>query len=299
MVKRFILVLVLILALTLAVPALRYPALALLGFGNGCTVSRAAAIRREKKELEAVKDRLLAKQKLVRKDAQLELWDTPHGQFWTPEGSEFILPFNLAEQETEIYGTGRRAVQPGDVVLDCGANVGVYTREALGRGARLVVAIEPAPDNLECLRRTFAAEIQAGKVLLYPKGVWDKDDVLEFRVDPKNQAADSFVINRQGSTVVSRLPLTTIDKMVDELKLPSVDYIKMDIEGAEVKALLGAKNTLARFHPRMALSTYHQEDHPVEVPRAALAAFPAYKTECGPCNAEGFRVRPDVVYFFQ
>ncbi|MCC7154476.1 MAG: FkbM family methyltransferase [Bryobacterales bacterium] len=297
--KRFLVVAVLLIAVILAVPTLRYPALALIGMGNGCTVAKAAAIRSEKKELEASKDRILARQKLVRKDARLELWDTPYGQFWTPEGSEFILPFNLAEQETKIYGTGERAVHPGDIVLDCGANVGVYTREALRDGAKIVVAIEPAPDNLECLRRNFTKEIESGQVILYPKGVWDKDDFLEFRVDPKNQAADSFVIKREGAEVVSRLPLTTIDKLVDELKLPSVDYIKMDIEGAEVKALLGARNTLARFHPRMALSTYHQDDHPVEVPKAARAAFPGYKTECGPCNAEGFRVRPDVVYFYK
>ena len=277
---------------------LRYPALALVGFGNGCTFARAAAIRREKKELEAAKDRILAKQKLVRKDAHLELWDTPYGQYWTPEGSEFVLPFNLAEQETKIYGTGERAVRAGDVVLDCGANVGVYTREALAAGAKTVVAIEPAPDNLECLRRTFSKEIEAGTVILYPKGVWDKDDYLEFRVDPKNQAADSFVIKREGSEVISRLPLTTIDKMVEELKLSKVDYIKMDIEGAEVKALIGAHNTLAKFHPRMALSTYHQDDHPAEVPKAARQAWPEYQTQCGPCNAQGFRVRPDVVYFF-
>lgn len=296
--KKFLVAVVVLVGVVLAVPGLRFPALALAGFGNGCTVAKAAAIRSEKKELEATKDRLLAKQKLIRKDDRLELWDTPYGQFWTPLGSEFILPFNLAEQETKIYGTGNRAVRPGDIVLDCGANVGVYTREALADGAATVVAIEPAPDNIECLRRTFAKEIESGKVILYPKGVWDKDDFLEFRVDPKNQAADSFVIKREGAQVVARLPLTTIDKMVDELKLPRVDYIKMDIEGAEVKALIGARNTLAKYHPRMALSTYHQYDHPVEVPRAARQAWPGYRTECGPCNAEGFRVRPDVLYFY-
>ena len=42
-----------------------------------------------------------------------------------------MLPFNLAEQQRKIYGTGERAVRAGDIVLDCGANVGVFTRVAL------------------------------------------------------------------------------------------------------------------------------------------------------------------------
>jgi FkbM family methyltransferase len=274
-------------------------ALAAIGKGNGCPAGKAARIPAEKKELEAAKDRILAASKLLRKDENgLELWDTPDGRYWTPDGSQYILPFNLAEQATHIYGTGDRAVRAGDTVLDCGANVGVYTRVALKAGAKLIVAIEPAPDNLECLRRTFAAEIAGGRVILYPKGVWDKDDFLEFRVDPKNQAADSFVIEREGAKVAGKLPLTTIDKLVDELKLERVDYIKMDIEGAEVKAVRGAKNTLAKFHPRMALCTYHQADHPVEVPKAVREGWPGYTVECGPCNADGLRLRPDVLYFF-
>jgi hypothetical protein len=60
----------------------------------------------------------------------------------------------------------------------CGAHIGVYIREALSLGAKLVVAVEPALENLECLRRNFATEIAAGRVIVYPKGVWDREEVL-------------------------------------------------------------------------------------------------------------------------
>jgi FkbM family methyltransferase len=227
----------------------------------------------------------------------LELYSTPDGNYWAPGGSHYVLPFNLAEQAIQIYGKGPRAVQPGDIVLDCGANVGVFTRLALKAGAKQVIAIEPAPDNVECLRRNFAQEIADKRVILVPKGVWNKEDTLELLVDPDNQAADSFVIHREGAKAVARVPLTTIDRLVAEYQLPSVDYVKMDIEGAEVRALEGARETLQRFHPRMSLSVYHQPDHPVEVPRAARAAWPAYRVECGPCNAANGQVRPEILYF--
>lgn len=300
--KRFALLLLPVLLLAALIvwyyPPLRHSAFVALGRGNGCTPARAWEITAHQRELTRIKDDILSKTQLLQKEMRgLELYQTPYGLFWAPAGSRYILPFNLAEQAAHIYGPASHYVQKGDVVLDCGANVGTFARFALDAGARTVVAIEPAPDNVECLRRNFEKEIADKRLIIYPKGVWDKEDTLELLVDPENQAADSFVIHRQGAKAVTRVPLTTIDRMVSELSLDRVDFIKMDIEGAEVKALLGAHSTLARFHPRMSLSVYHQLDHPVEVPRAARAAWPAYAVECGPCNALDDAVRPDVLYF--
>jgi FkbM family methyltransferase len=185
----------------------------------------------------------------------------------------------------------------GDVVLDCGADVGVYTREALVQGARLVVAIEPSPLNLECLRRNLAAETAAGRVIIYEKGVWDKDDFLTITVVPGNPAADTFVMNPQGGQAGPKLPRTSIDKLVAELKLDRVDYIKMDIEGAEQRAIRGAAETLRRFHPRLALSSYHLAEDPEKIPELVRSAWSGYRMECGPCTWANGIVRPDVLYF--
>ncbi|HNY42779.1 MAG TPA: FkbM family methyltransferase [Bryobacteraceae bacterium] len=281
------------------VPA-KYAYMALTTPGGTCTVARALDIDNHKRELTEAKDRILRATKFVRTDETgLELYETPYGPFWAPKGSKWILPFNFAEQAIAIYGTGAQAVQKGDVVLGCGANVGTFARFALDAGASKVVAIEPAPDNIECLRRNFPKEIAGGRLVIYPKGVWDKDDMLEFLVDPENQAADSFVIHRQGAQATVKLPLTTIDKMVAELGLTKVDYIKMDIEGAEVKAVQGARATIARYHPRLSLSVYHQPDHPVEVPKAVKAAWPEVKIDCGHCAQTNGQIRSEVLYFHQ
>ena len=272
--------------------------LVLAGYGHGCTVAHAIDISRHIDELTRVKDDVLSKSKLIEKERNgLEHYSTPDGEYWTPAGSQYDLPFNIAEQWTHIYGTGERAVRKGDIVLDCGANVGVFIRTSLRAEAQKIIAIEPAPDNLECLRRNFPREIASGQVVVVPKGVWDKEDFLDLLVDPDNQPADSFVIHRPGAKPVARVPLTTIDHLVAELNLPRVDYIKMDIEGAEVRALRGARQTLGRFHPRMALCTYHVDDHPREVPRAAREAWGGYNVECGTCLYDDWRVRPEVLFF--
>jgi FkbM family methyltransferase len=264
-----------------------------------CPLSNALQCAENVQDQTRVKDRILAASREIERDAGYIHWDTPRGRYWMPAGSDFVLPFNLAEQQRQIYGKGERAVRSGDVVLDCGANVGAFVREALNAGASAVVAVEPAPENVECLRRNFAAEIAARKVLLYPKGVWDKDDVLTLQVVPKNSAADSFVMHQEGGVEGAKVPLTTIDKLVAELNLPRVDYIKMDIEGAEQRAIAGARQTIQKYHPRLALSAYHTPEDPARIPELVRQTWSGYRMECGPCaETPEWRIRPDVLMFF-
>jgi FkbM family methyltransferase len=221
-------------------------------------------------------------------------------KFWIPRGNRLALAEVLGEQEEDVYALHGRGVRPGDVVLDCGANVGSFTRHALDAGASRVVAIEPAPENVECLRRTYAGEIRDGRVILYPKGVWDHDDTLVIRRIGGQSGGDSVALKFPGSEAGPTVPLTTIDKLVEELRLDRVDYIKMDIEGAEKNALTGARATVARFKPRMAISMEHLPDDVAAIPALIERLWPGSKTECGPCvwvktglvNA----VRPDVVF---
>lgn len=280
-------------------PPARLGALVLAGRGQGCPFSQAIRSADNLKQQIALKDKILKASRLVETDpAGYRLYETPDGPYWIPEGSQYVLPFNLAEMARKIYGEGERDIQPGDVVLDCGANVGVFARAALKAGARTVVAIEPAPENIECLRRNFAQEIEAGSVIVYPKGVWHKDAFLTLHVDPRNSAANSFLIQREGSHAIEKVPLTTIDALVEELQLDRVDFIKMDIEGAELNALQGARKSIARFHPRMALSVYHAPDHPRTIPELARKANPGYRIECGPCAEANNSVRPEILYFY-
>jgi FkbM family methyltransferase len=230
--------------------------------------------------------------RMVRQDGRYQLWNTPAGDFWVQAGSGEEVLYDLAEQKRNIYGS---QIRTGDVVLDCGANVGVFTRKALSAGAGKVVAIEPAPENLECLRRNFAAEIADGRVVVYPKGVWDKDDVLKLAVDPEDSASDSFVRPVRNAQFIE-VPLTTIDKLAGELHLPRVDVIKMDIEGAEQKAIAGARDTIVRYHPRMALCVYHLKDDPVGVPARVREIVPDYRFR-QTCLCAPDRVQPEVALF--
>jgi len=260
-------------------------------------MSRAIRIADEEKDLVAAKDRILHASHLLSQDAGLEFWDTPKGRYWIPKGNQYVLPFNLAEQEAHIYGTGSHFVHAGDIVLDCGASDGDFTREALQAGAKLVVSIEVSPTAVECLRRNLAEPIAQGRAIVYPKGVWDSEGSLTLNVSDSNFAANSVVLHPEGSHHDVEVPLTTIDKIVSELRLPRVDFIKMDIEGAEVRALAGARATIARFKPRLSIATEHKPDDEVTIPRAVRSLRPDYQMACGPCSVLEGRIRPSVLYF--
>ncbi|HSW48905.1 MAG TPA: hypothetical protein VLH09_01965 [Bryobacteraceae bacterium] len=138
--------------------------LALVGRSTNCGVLEAVvASHRVHRDYREHLKQVNAAARLVGKDttAALQLVETPEGRFWEPVVDGSAVTAQLAEIKAKYQGFREPAIHPGDIVLDCGANVGVFTREALKRGARLVVAIEPAPVNIECLRRNLAGEISA------------------------------------------------------------------------------------------------------------------------------------------
>lgn len=232
--------------------------------------------------------------------ADLVTFETPVRKFYAPKGS--AIEFVLAEQLTRVYGDGEYRVRKGDIVLDCGANMGTFVHEALSAGAKLVVAIEPSPGNVEAMKRTFAREIEQGRVIVYPKGVWHQDDVLEMMVYD-NSALDTFVMaeRREASGKKARklqLPLTTIDKLVRELGLERVDYIKMDVEGAERKAIAGGAETIRKWRPRMSIATENLDDDYLKVPEAVKAVRADYTATCILCrNVQLLVTRPDILHF--
>jgi FkbM family methyltransferase len=246
----------------------------------------------------------------IRSESGLQLVGTSVGDWWVPEGGEQFLPDLLSQQENGLYGIGERGVQPGDVVLDCGAHIGLFTRKALEMGASTVVAIEISPPNIECLKRNFEQELKSRRVIIYPKGVWNKDDFLTLYTS-ENSAGDSVVLTQHRSAVETRVPLTTIDKLVSELELSKVDFVKMDIKGAAAKALEGAQKTLRSYRPSLAIATEEDSDHPDLIAKTMSDLELGYDTLCGACTAKpnsfswrdlvnamrGYKVYPLVLFF--
>jgi len=240
---------------------------------------------------------------MVGEDEQgLFLYETPEGDFWLPQRDDvWSLAVVLAEQEQEMYGhAGSLGVRPGDVVIDGGAHVGLFTRTALAAGASKVVTFEVTPKALLCLRRNLAKEIAEGKVVVVDKGVWHEEAVLPLVIVDGCSVCNS--VTHQMPAAVD-VPLTTIDHAAEALKLARVDFIKLDIENAEANALRGAAQTLRRFHPRVAVALENAKnryEYADEVLGIMHDAFSGYAYACGACtNPEpSRRVLPEILHFY-
>ncbi len=260
------------------------------------------------------KRELMKQSRLVEQDELgYSLWETPRGTFWAPSSDkDDTLASILIEMQNQIYGGKQHGPRAGDIVVDCGAHVGVFSKAAIAAGAKHVIAVEPSPVNLVALERNLAEEIEQGLITVVRKGVWHEESTLPFYIDPGNSAGSAVLLGRghdhgdghmdegegdaQEHTV--EVPLTTIDNLVAELGLERVDFIKFDIEGSERHALKGARKTLADFKPRIGSAAYHLTDDQTKIPEAVMAANPSYELECGPCGEREGWVIPHTLNFY-
>ncbi|MGH9412052.1 MAG: FkbM family methyltransferase [Vicinamibacterales bacterium] len=158
----------------------------------------------------------------------------------------------------EEYAAFRAAVRPGDIVLDIGANVGAYTilfAHWVGSAGR-VFAFEPAPDARHALERHVRLNRFDDRVEVVPMAVSNADGAAAFTVDPHGGASALKGAVGTGETI--DVPTTTIDSFCARQGIqPRV--IKIDVEGAELDALVGARRVLAaepvalfvEFHPTL------------------------------------------------
>jgi len=142
------------------------------------------------------------------------------------------------------------AVTPGSVVLDVGANVGIYTLLAAKRGAR-VLAIEADPQNVERLRHHVRLNGFDDRVTIFPMAATDKEGAVTIFRNHRNSGNSNLF---DGTD-----PVLVPGSRIDSLELPPIDVCKMDIEGAELMALSGMDMTIRRS-PNMRLLMEYCKD---------------------------------------
>ena len=177
------------------------------------------------------------------------------------------------------YEYGSVCLNEGDVVFDCGANMGLFSAVASRYGAT-VFAFEAIPEIIDnYLSKTARMN---GNIHIHNFAVWDKEEMLEFSLMPDNiggSRVDELLLeghlrqNRRQFTV----PAITLDAFVEKNNIERVDFIKADIEGAERNMLRGAKMILREFAPKLSICTYHLPDDPQVLREIILDANPEYR----------------------
>ncbi|HNW26431.1 MAG TPA: FkbM family methyltransferase [Candidatus Gastranaerophilaceae bacterium] len=115
----------------------------------------------------------------------------------------------------------------------------------------------------------------SGKVEIIEKGLFDKSTVTNFLLNK----ASSRISQHFPSELTQEIEIVSIDEFVKQKNIEKVDFIKMDIEGAELMALKGAKETLKKHRPQLAICIYHSYDDLFEIPIYLDGLLEKYKFE--------------------
>jgi FkbM family methyltransferase len=141
----------------------------------------------------------------------------------------------------------RRCLNPGGTLLDVGANIGLFSIEAALIGAN-VIAIEAAPQHIEAIRSSISAN-GFNQIEVVSSAAWDRDGNGTLSL-PLGANHGGFTLGHTAGDRLIEVPLRRIDGIVSDRQ---IDFIKIDIEGSEYRALVGAKDTIARCKPPILL----------------------------------------------
>ena len=157
--------------------------------------------------------------------------------------------------------------EPGDVVIDAGGCFGdtaLYFANKVGTKG-LVKAFEFIPGNIEIFNKNIALNPALAPLIeLVKNPLWNESNLKVFFADngPGSKVALDIFDGYTGNTTT-----LTIDDCVNSSNLVKVDFIKMDIEGAETNALAGAAETIKKYKPKLAIALYHSTQDFDRIPR--------------------------------
>jgi len=142
----------------------------------------------------------------------------------------------------------------GGTFVDVGAHIGYYSLKAakvVGSKGR-VIAVEPNPQTVEKLRENI--RLSAANITVYPVACSDSEATLELFAAPRRNTGESSLsrqnAEQEGTSSASyRVRARPLDAIIEESGLARVDVVKIDVEGAELLVLKGAKQALSRYSP--------------------------------------------------
>jgi len=204
-------------------------------------------------------------------DARLAVYDLrPLGYDISCHATPPGLACAVVQKQYEYHrGTVHCKPQAGDVVIDAGGCWGetclYFAHEAGPDGA--VVAFEFIPSNLAVLKRNRELNPHLARnyhVVEHP--VWSTAGLKLYYVDwgPGSRVTEDINKYHSWEGIAETV---TIDGTLKSLGLDRVDFIKMDIEGAELDALKGAEASIRKHRPKLAISLYHKPDDFDSIPR--------------------------------
>ncbi len=182
-----------------------------------------------------------------------------NGHYVTKEGDSWEVitrkPLYFIVKDIERYEKYYK-VKINDIVIDAGANEGalsvVYSQKIGNRGK--VFAFEPDSINVEMLKSNLSLNKKYSNIDLVEMGLWNKKDIIDF-FEAGSVGSSVFYEDKKSKKVA--IQTISIDNFMSLQKINHLNFVKMDIEGAEIEALEGAIKSIDKYKPDFAIASYH------------------------------------------
>lgn len=165
------------------------------------------------------------------------------------------LPMYYVVNDISRYETFY-TVKENDVVIDAGANhayLSIYYGKKVGTNGK-VYAFEPDAINIVEMEANIALNPTVENIKIQEELIWNENTKLEFF--EAGSVSSSIHYKPENATAILKDAIT-IDSFQEREQLNRLDFIKMDIEGAEIEAMDGLVEVLEKFKPNFAIASYH------------------------------------------
>jgi len=116
---------------------------------------------------------------------------------------------------------------------------------------------------------------------LCPSALWSRSGSVLFRADSGNPAGSKVLAGAGAAAGGRTVPAVSIDDFMADRGIDTLDFIKLDVEGAEPDVLAGARRTLAACRPQLAVCIYHRKEHLYTIPLQLAGLLPGYVHRIG------------------
>ncbi len=200
-----------------------------------------------------------------------------------PVHNYYLDELRAGRMEPFTVALFKQAVKAGMTVLDVGGFLGYYALVAarqVGQDGKVFV-FDPDPRNFHCLEQNIRLNGLDDRIIAVPKALLDRSCTLSLNIINRDPSQSSLY-RTEGDNVSVEVECIALDAFLD--CATTIDVLKMDVEGAEVRALRGMEQTLARSRNRLVMFIECQ-------PGALLAAGSSTQELLDFLNSAGFKLQ--------
>ena len=207
---------------------------------------------------------------LLQDEESKNVWDA-YLEYRHTANASILMP-----SKYEFYNHPEVSASEGDIVFDVGSYDGKTAKFFLEKGASKVYTFEPDRSNYDLVCRNIK-NWNTKNIISVNKGFWNEEALLSFIQDPLYYTQKRISkVEKNAPEVNTTIEVITIDSFISEIgETPTL--IKMDIEGAEINALLGASELIKNEKPKLQICLYHEWDDLWRIPKLINDINPDYQ----------------------